>query len=222
MAHKSKLARTFQSVINLRTAAKITSSNRIGNGSHGGSDVNRRGAALEALVAMVFASVTSIKAAYVELQMAQNSYNNDAIQATDQAVVEQLKVLSELKHNFVRLMMNEMEIAKWDVDAAAKSIEPGFVSHVFEVIEEEYFKEFKSLKIAQPKSFLIQNLDSSFAKLAIAKFLKLVHPIMECSFSGNLNRRKLVINGGFPDIVFLQLMQRWEGNFGYYVAWGFR
>ncbi|KAE8736334.1 Trehalose-phosphatase/synthase 7 isoform 1 [Hibiscus syriacus] len=216
------------------------------------------GAALEALVAIVFASVISIKSAYAKLQMAQNPYNNDAIQAADQAVVKQLKVLSELKHkflkheldvspqaslilaeiqeqqslmrtgeinikkleydierkvadialhhkqskiapfkqvhgeetkrNFVRLMM---KIAKWDVDVAAKSIEPGtilakqshrcfvfesfvcktmlegFVYHDFGVTKEEYFNEFKSLKTAQPKSFLVQNPDSSFAKFAM-------------------------------------------------------
>ncbi|KAE8667538.1 ER lumen protein retaining receptor-like [Hibiscus syriacus] len=171
---------------------------------------------------MVFASVSSIKAAYVELQMAQNPYNSDAIQAADQAVIEQLKVLSEL--NFVMLMVKEMEmeIAKWDVDVAVKSIEPvtilakqihrcfvfelfvcktmleGFVSHDFGVTKEEYFNEFKSLKNAQPKSFPVQNPYFSFVKFSIAKYLKLVHPRMKCSFFGNLNQRKLVINGEFP------------------------
>ncbi|KAE8729025.1 putative hexaprenyldihydroxybenzoate methyltransferase [Hibiscus syriacus] len=96
--HKSKLARTFQRVVNLRTATKIASSNGIGNSSHGGFDVNRRGDAL----AMVFVSVTSIKTAYAKLQMAQNPYNSDAIQAAEQAVMEQLKVLSELKHKFLK------------------------------------------------------------------------------------------------------------------------
>ncbi|KAE8715584.1 hypothetical protein F3Y22_tig00110163pilonHSYRG00247 [Hibiscus syriacus] len=100
--HKSKLARTFQRVVNLITTTKIASSNGIENGSHSASDVNRRGAALEALVAMVFASFTSIKAAYAELQMVQNPYNSDAIQAADQVVVEQLKVFSELKHKFLK------------------------------------------------------------------------------------------------------------------------
>ncbi|KAE8736212.1 Detected protein of confused Function [Hibiscus syriacus] len=256
-------------------------------------------------MAMVFDSVTSIKAAYTELQIAQNSYNNNAIQAADQAVVEQLKVLSELKRkllkheldvspqvslmlaeiqeqqslirideinikklesnikrkvadivlhhkqlkdctilnrsmekklnesgllsmfdnikfttlnpsdfvqvlhftmkyvrSFVRLMMKEMEIAKWDVDVTAKNIEPGFVSHDFGLTKEEYFNEFKSLKTAKPKSFLVQNPYSFFAKFAIVKYIKLVHPRMECSFFGNLNQKKLVINGGFPDTTF--------------------
>ncbi|KAK8485695.1 hypothetical protein V6N13_023571 [Hibiscus sabdariffa] len=330
-SHKSKVARTFQRVISLRTATKIASSNGIGNGSHGdgGSDVKRRAAGLDALAAMVFAGVTSIKAAYAELQMAQHPYNSDAIQAADQAVVEQLKVLSELKHkflkqeldvspqvtlmlaeiqeqqslmrtyeitikklesdverkaadialhhkqlkdctflnksmekklnesgllskfdnikfttlnpsdfaqvlhftmksvrSFVRLMMKEMEIAKWDLDAAAESIESGtvlakqshrcfvfesfvsktmldgFFSRDFGLSKEQHFNEFKTMKSVLPKRFLVQNPDSSFAKFTIAKYLKLVHPRMECSFFGNLNQRKLVINGGFPDTAF--------------------
>ncbi|KAE8668877.1 putative hexaprenyldihydroxybenzoate methyltransferase [Hibiscus syriacus] len=51
---------------------------------------------------MVFAGVTSIKAAYAELQLAQHPYNNNAIQAANEVVVEQLKILSELKHKFLK------------------------------------------------------------------------------------------------------------------------
>ncbi|OMO76167.1 hypothetical protein CCACVL1_15873 [Corchorus capsularis] len=122
--NSSRLARTFQKVINLRSASKIASSNGIGicvltsqnkfstddsnpdhksSNSHAGdhSKVKQK-AVLEALVAKVFASVTSIKAAYAELQMAQNPYNSDAIQAADQAVVEELRTLSELKRKFLK------------------------------------------------------------------------------------------------------------------------
>ncbi|TYH48033.1 hypothetical protein ES332_D10G039900v1 [Gossypium tomentosum] len=103
--NKNKLARAFQRVINLRTASKIASTNGVGIGtySHGddGDDVKRK-AGLKALIAMVFASVTSIKAAYAELQMAQHPYDGEAIQVADQAVVEQLKVLSELRHKFLK------------------------------------------------------------------------------------------------------------------------
>ncbi|GMI77694.1 CHIQUITA1-LIKE 6, unfertilized embryo sac 1 [Hibiscus trionum] len=347
-SHKSKVARTFQRVINLRTATKIASSNGIGNGSHGGSDAKRR-AGLDALVAMVFAGVTSIKAAYAELQMAQHPYNSDAIQAADQAVVEQLKALSELKHkflkqeldvspqvitlmlaeiqeqqslmrtyeitikklesdvgkkvadialhqkklkdctflnksmekklnesgvlsmfdniklttlnpsdfaqvlhftmksvrSFVRLMMKEMETSKWDLDAAAKSIEPGtvlakqshccfvfesfvsktmldgFFSHDLGLSKEQYFKEFKTMKSVVPKPFLVQNPDSCFAKFAIAKYLKLVHPRMECSFFGNLNQRKLVSNGGFPDTAFFTAFAEMGRRFWLLLCLGF-
>ncbi|XVF27451.1 hypothetical protein REPUB_Repub14bG0107500 [Reevesia pubescens] len=356
--NKSRLARTFQKVINLRTATKIASTNGIGicvltsqhkfphddstpdhksSDKHGDSKVKQK-AVLEALVAKVFASVTSIKAAYAELQMAQHPYNSDAIQAADQAVVEELRALSELKRkflkkeldlspqvtlmlaeieeqqslmrtyeitmkklesdveekgsdiallhkqledciafnkslekklnasgplsmfdniqfttlnpshfvqvlhctlrsvrSFVKMMIQEMELAKWDLDAAAKTIEPGavfakqsnrcfafesfvcktmlegFNSHDFGISKdsgskkpdpEQCFNKFKTLKSAPPKSFLVQNPNSSFAKFIRTKYLNLVHAKMECSFFGNLNQRKLVTSGRFPDTAF--------------------
>ncbi|XP_039038592.1 protein GRAVITROPIC IN THE LIGHT 1-like [Hibiscus syriacus] len=57
---------------------------------------------LEALVARIFASVTAIKAAYAELQMAQNPCNNSAVQAADEAIVEELRTLLELKRKFLK------------------------------------------------------------------------------------------------------------------------
>ncbi|KAE8667574.1 Trehalose-phosphatase/synthase 7 isoform 1 [Hibiscus syriacus] len=59
-------------------------------------------AVLEALVAKIFASVTAIKAAYADLQMAQNPYNNGAVQAADEAIVEELRTLLELKRKFLK------------------------------------------------------------------------------------------------------------------------
>lgn len=126
--NKSKLARTFQKVINLKTASKIASNNGICmlnpqscrvvrekdddelqryNNSYGSKQFtedlkSRNRAVMEALVAKLFAGITSIKAAYAELQMAQNPYNSDLIQASDQAVVDELKAISELKRSFLK------------------------------------------------------------------------------------------------------------------------
>ncbi|CAN8313578.1 unnamed protein product [Cochlearia groenlandica] len=66
----------------------------------------RRKAVFEAVVAKIFASTTSIKAAYAELQMAQRPYDNAAIQAADTAVVEELTALSDLKRSFLRKELN--------------------------------------------------------------------------------------------------------------------
>ncbi|KAL5552907.1 hypothetical protein UlMin_040308 [Ulmus minor] len=57
---------------------------------------------MEALVVKLFAGITSIKASYVELRMAKNPYNSDAIQVADQSVVDELKSISELKHSFLK------------------------------------------------------------------------------------------------------------------------
>ncbi|KDP46027.1 hypothetical protein JCGZ_13473 [Jatropha curcas] len=58
--------------------------------------------AMEALLAKLFASVSSVKAAYAQLQCAQSPYDVDGIQAADQLVVSELKNLSELKQCYVK------------------------------------------------------------------------------------------------------------------------
>lgn len=292
----------------------------------------RRRAVLEAVVAKIFASTTSIKAAYAELQMAQRPYDNDAIQAADTAVVEELRALSELKRSFLRkelnlspqvaimlaeiqeqqslmrtyeitikklefevtekqlkidelktsleensvvnkslekklttsgsisisvfdniqisnlnlsrfvevlgftlrsirsfvkLIVKEMESANWDLDAAASaavSINVKNASTVFarpshrcfafesfvcgkmlENFESANFSsrdEFENLRSVDPIQYLTRNPGSSFARFVVHKYLSVVHAKMECSFFGNLNQRKLVNSGGFPDSGF--------------------
>ncbi|XP_010539189.1 PREDICTED: uncharacterized protein LOC104813322 [Tarenaya hassleriana] len=133
---KSKIARTFQKVCSLRSASstKVSSNNGIGicvlksrnhnfdddeddgdsvfdlrstvSSRSAGETRDRRRAVLEAVVAKIFASATAIKAAYAELQMAQRPYDNAAIQAADQAVVDELKALSELKRSFLKKELN--------------------------------------------------------------------------------------------------------------------
>ncbi|KAK4269937.1 hypothetical protein QN277_023031 [Acacia crassicarpa] len=61
---------------------------------------------MEALIARLFAGVFAIKASYAELQMAQNPYNNEAIQVADQAIVEELRAISELKRAFLKKELN--------------------------------------------------------------------------------------------------------------------
>ncbi|KAF3451317.1 hypothetical protein FNV43_RR07412 [Rhamnella rubrinervis] len=117
---KSRLARTFQKVINIRTATRIASNNGIcmltsqakvkeddwdkSKQFHKNEEIfkGRNRAVLEALVAKLFAGITSIKASYAELQMAQNPYNSEAIQVADQSVVNELKSISELKRSFLK------------------------------------------------------------------------------------------------------------------------
>ncbi|KAK0579746.1 hypothetical protein LWI29_030827 [Acer saccharum] len=364
---KSKLVKTFQKVINLRNPTKISSNNGIGicmltsqnkfddddtasfkskthhhySDKHGGGDPRiRHRAVMEALVAKLFAGITSIKASYAELQVAQNPYNSDAIHVADQAVVDELKAISELKRSFlkkeldlspqvtimlaeiqeqqsmmktyeitikkleceietkeskvslmktqlqesitynkslekrlnasgpistilenvqlsslkpshlvqflhytlrsirgfVKLMIREMESAQWDLESAARVIEPGVIftktSHRYFVFEsfvcktmfegfnfpnfsppsvsqsfnrvsrDQYFNGFTKLKSVNVKHILAQKPNSSFANFLRSKYLQLVHAKMECSLFGNLNQRKLINAGGFPDSAF--------------------
>lgn len=357
--HKqSKFARTFQKVINIRTATKVASNNgiclltsqtRTKDDADDDLDIpnkhfdqdfkirNRNRAIMEALIAKLFAGVTSIKAAYAELQMAQHPYNSEAIQVADQSVVSELKAISELKRsflrkeldfspqvtlmlaeiqeqqglmktyeitikklegeverkdfevsslnkrledsvsynksldkrlnssgslsmfenlklsvlnpthfiqflqvtlksirNFVKIMTHEMESASWDLDAAIQFIQPhasftkqshrcfafeSFVSiTMFEGFNypnftapndthlpqdrQIFFQKFKKLKSFSSKHLLMENPNSSFAKFTRSKYLQLVHAKMECSLFGNLNQRKLISSGGYPETPF--------------------
>ncbi|CAK9134150.1 unnamed protein product [Ilex paraguariensis] len=59
-------------------------------------------AATEAFLAKLFASISSVKAAYAQLQFAQSPYDAEGIQSADQLVVSELKKLSELKHCYLK------------------------------------------------------------------------------------------------------------------------
>ncbi|KAL9433101.1 hypothetical protein AB3S75_028007 [Citrus x aurantiifolia] len=57
---------------------------------------------LEAFLAKLFASISTVKASYVQLQHAQSPYDADGIQSADQLVVSELKLLSELKQCYLK------------------------------------------------------------------------------------------------------------------------
>ncbi|CAA2933765.1 GRAVITROPIC IN THE LIGHT 1-like [Olea europaea subsp. europaea] len=119
-AAKSKIARTFQKVIHLKSATKNLSnpgfcllipqeklkcseSQQVEKENlEEEAKESKNRAAVEAFVAKLFATVSAVKAAYAELQVAQFPYNNEAIRSADQAVVDELKELSELKHRFLK------------------------------------------------------------------------------------------------------------------------
>ncbi|KAD6794493.1 hypothetical protein E3N88_05389 [Mikania micrantha] len=57
---------------------------------------------MDAFIAKVFATLSSVKAAYAELQYAQFPYDPKAIQSADQMIVTELQRLSELKQSFLK------------------------------------------------------------------------------------------------------------------------
>uniref|UniRef100_A0A1J3CUE8 Uncharacterized protein n=1 Tax=Noccaea caerulescens TaxID=107243 RepID=A0A1J3CUE8_NOCCA len=61
-----------------------------------------RSLSLEALLAKLFATVSSIKAGYAQLQHSQSPYDAIGIQKADNLVVSELKTLSELKQSFLK------------------------------------------------------------------------------------------------------------------------
>ncbi|KAK4742488.1 hypothetical protein SAY87_000489 [Trapa incisa] len=57
---------------------------------------------LEALLAKIFACISSVKANYSLLQFSQSPYDAEGIQSTDQLIVSEFKNLSELKRSFMK------------------------------------------------------------------------------------------------------------------------
>ncbi|KAL0305593.1 UNVERIFIED_CONTAM: hypothetical protein Sradi_5976600 [Sesamum radiatum] len=328
----SRIAKTFQKVIHLKSGTKSRSNPGFcllipqeklrcceshqfqKEDAEEAKEECRNRAAMEAFVAKLFATISAVKAAYAELQMAQFPYNSEGIQSADQAVVDELKALSELKYsflkkqidsspphvtlmlaeiqeqqalmktyeitmkkmqgeienkdsrisslqqqlqdiiqsnkslekklnasgsfsildnvkfsdvnpkdfilvlhyalrsvrNFVKLLIREMESANWDVEAAANAIQPDIVfskrdhkAFAFESVG-FFFEQFKKLRSASVVHFLKQNPNSLFGKFLKSKYLHLVHPKMEFSFSGNLNQRKVVNSGEYPETDFFK------------------
>jgi Plant protein of unknown function (DUF641) len=61
---------------------------------------NSRDISMDSLIAKIFSNITSLKAAYIQLQDAHTPYDPDQIQAADKLVIEELTKLSELKHSY--------------------------------------------------------------------------------------------------------------------------
>lgn len=105
---KSKLARTFAKVLHVRAVTGVApvdglknvkvdaNLNNEGNNKKEDGEVQKR-VSTEALLAKVFASISSVKASYAQLQYAQSPYDPDEIQVADKFIVSELKTLSELK-----------------------------------------------------------------------------------------------------------------------------
>ncbi|XP_075498119.1 protein GRAVITROPIC IN THE LIGHT 1-like isoform X1 [Primulina tabacum] len=62
----------------------------------------------EAFLAKLFAGISSVKAAYAQLQFAQYPYDADGIQSADQTVVSELNNLSQLKQSYSKKQLNMM------------------------------------------------------------------------------------------------------------------
>ncbi|EPS73158.1 hypothetical protein M569_01600 [Genlisea aurea] len=114
---KSKLARAIAKVLNIDgTKKKAARFNE--KMSHQDDYVFRSGndeqndeklAKQEAFFfAGLFAGLSSIKAAYAKLQLAQCPYDPDEIQSADEAIVSELKKLSDLKQLFLKKQFSEM------------------------------------------------------------------------------------------------------------------
>lgn len=112
---KSRLARTFAKVLHVRAAAGVVSpdddiqkpkSNKKMM-KKDGFKIDDEGVMKEAFMAKMFASLSSIKASYAQLQYAQSPYDADGIQSADQMIVSELRKLSELKQCYLKKELHD-------------------------------------------------------------------------------------------------------------------
>ncbi|GER53971.1 hypothetical protein STAS_31519 [Striga asiatica] len=115
---KSRLARTFSKVLNIQAqkAKSREKPKRDRQSKHAEtpsldaeSDEKIKDRLInEAFLAKLFASLSSIKAAYAQMQFAESPYDADRIQSSDQTIVSELTNLSELKQCYSKnLIKNE-------------------------------------------------------------------------------------------------------------------
>ncbi|WOH03033.1 hypothetical protein DCAR_0522424 [Daucus carota subsp. sativus] len=112
---RSRLSRTFAKVLHIRaltgispaggqnTKEQMTSRCK----SFDEDEERRRKEVTEAFLAKLFSSISSIKAAYAEMQFAQSPYDSETIQSADEMVVSELKILSEMKQCYFTKQVDE-------------------------------------------------------------------------------------------------------------------
>ncbi|XP_076924970.1 protein GRAVITROPIC IN THE LIGHT 1-like [Bidens hawaiensis] len=109
---KSKLARTFAKVLHIRSATNVDKPHKPKSHDKSSTIENKHfheeieklenKASTDAFIVKLFATLSSVKATYAELQCAQSPYNPEGIQSADQIIVNELKHLSKLKQSFLK------------------------------------------------------------------------------------------------------------------------
>ncbi|KAL7583939.1 hypothetical protein Lser_V15G45437 [Lactuca serriola] len=112
-SNKSKLVRTFAKVLHIRSTTlsdkfqKTKTSENINSNEKIKEEKLREKATMAAFISKLFATISSIKSAYAQLQYAQFPYDAEGIQSADQIVVADLKTLSELKQSFLKKHLDD-------------------------------------------------------------------------------------------------------------------
>ncbi|PIN15951.1 hypothetical protein CDL12_11404 [Handroanthus impetiginosus] len=103
---RSRFARTIAKVLHVR-AEKRNLHEKTKKGQAKNVDEDDK-LLKEAFLAKLFASLSTVKAAYAQLQFSQSPYDADGIQTADQIIVSEIKNLSELKQCYVKKELDEM------------------------------------------------------------------------------------------------------------------
>ncbi|KAL7125877.1 hypothetical protein ABFS83_14G145800 [Erythranthe nasuta] len=102
---------------------------------------NQNPEAMEALVSRIFANISSLKSAYIQLQAAHTPYDPDKIQAADKLVISELKNLSELKHFYRENNPKPVCVSPQDSRLAAEIQEQQSLLKTYEVMVKKFQSE---------------------------------------------------------------------------------
>ncbi|KAK3195029.1 hypothetical protein Dsin_026339 [Dipteronia sinensis] len=133
---------------------------------------NQNPEAVESLVSKIFANVSSLKSAYIQLQSAHTPYDPDKIQAADRLVISELKNLSELKHFYRENNPKPVCASPQDSRLAAEIQEQQSLLKTYEVMVKKFQSEIhnKDSEIGQ----LQQQIEESNQKrVKLEKNIKL-------------------------------------------------
>ncbi|KAK1422746.1 hypothetical protein QVD17_18032 [Tagetes erecta] len=111
---RTKLSKTIHSIITFKNQTKATNclhlhNNKL-NSSNNHFNKQLANSSMYAFVAKLFATVSSLKAAYAELQTAQFPYDGETVKRSDLEVVDELKTISDLKRCFMKKQIDSSPV----------------------------------------------------------------------------------------------------------------
>lgn len=133
--------------------------------------MNQNKEPMEALISKIFSNISSLKAAYVQLQDAHTPYDPDKIQAADKLVIEELMKLSELKHSYRDNNPRPTSTSPQDSRLAAEIQEQQSLLKTYEVMVKKFQSQIKT-RDSEILQLHQQVEESSQRKIKLEKKLK--------------------------------------------------
>ncbi|KAG5538587.1 hypothetical protein RHGRI_019236 [Rhododendron griersonianum] len=99
---------------------------------------------VESLISKIFANISSLKSAYIQLQDAHTPYDPDKIQTADKLVISELKNLSELKHFYREHNPKPVSVSPQDSRLAAEIQEQQSLLKTYEVMVKKFQSEIQN------------------------------------------------------------------------------
>ncbi|KAK1304109.1 hypothetical protein QJS10_CPB11g00431 [Acorus calamus] len=106
--------------------------------------MHRNQDSIETMISKIFNNISSLKAAYVQLQAAHTPYNPDNIQTADKLVIEELMKLSELKHSYRDSNPRPAHASPQDSRLAAEIQEQQSILKAYEVMVKKFQSQIEN------------------------------------------------------------------------------